>query len=214
MVAPLPNAKGPATAGIDSLSPLAPVTLIIGGARSGKSAHGEALIEDCRAGEGAKPLYIATATPGDGEMAARIRKHKRRRGDRWETLEEPLEIARALEANARPDRTILLDCLTLWLSNLMGKGRDMAVETARLVGALDNLEGPVVLIANEVGLGIVPDNALAREFRDQAGLLNQAVARRAERVVFMAAGLPMTVKDAAPRGVVMGLRAIGGGGKP
>ncbi len=214
MAAPLPNAKGPATAGIESLSSLAPVTLIIGGARSGKSAHGEALIEDCRAGDGAKPLYIATAEAGDGEMAARIRQHKRRRADRWETLEEPLEIARALEANGRPDRAILVDCLTLWLSNLMGKGRDIAVETARLLEALDNLEGPVVLIANEVGLGIVPESALARQFRDQAGTLNQAVARRAERVVFIAAGLPMTIKDAAPRGAVMGLRAIGGGGKP
>ncbi len=211
MVAPLPNAKGPATAGIAPFSSLAPVTLIIGGARSGKSAHGEALIENCRDGQGAKPLYIATAEAGDGEMAARIEKHKRRRGVRWETLEAPLEIAGALEANACPDRAILLDCLTLWLSNLMGKGRDIAAETARLLGALDNLEGPVVLIANEVGLGIVPEDALAREFRDQAGLLNQAVAERAERVVFIAAGLPMTIKDAAPTDVVMGLRAIGGG---
>ncbi len=212
MVAPLPNAKGPAAPNIDSLSSLAPVTLIIGGARSGKSKHGEALIENCREVEGAKPLYIATAEAGDGEMAARIEKHRRRRADRWETLEEPIEIARALEANGRPDRAILLDCLTLWLANLMGKGRDIAAETARLLGALDNLEGPVVLIANEVGLGIVPEGALAREFRDQAGALNQAVARRAERVVFMAAGLPMTVKDAAPAEAAIGLSAIGGGG--
>ena len=211
MAAPLPNAKAPATPDIDSLSSLAPVTLIIGGARSGKSAHGEALIEDCRSSQVAKPLYIATAEAGDGEMAARIRKHKRRRGVRWETLEEPLEIARALEVHGRPDRAILVDCLTLWLSNLMGKGRDIAAETARLLGALDNLEGPVVLIANEVGLGIVPEGALAREFRDQAGLLNQAIAERAERVVFIAAGLPMTIKDAAPKDRAMGLRAIGGG---
>ncbi|MCH7542627.1 MAG: bifunctional adenosylcobinamide kinase/adenosylcobinamide-phosphate guanylyltransferase [Proteobacteria bacterium] len=212
MVAPLPNAKGPATPDIDSLSSLAPVTLIIGGARSGKSKHGEALIENCRAGGGAKPLYIATAEAGDGEMAARIEKHKRRRGVRWETLEEPLEIAAALEANGRADRAILVDCLTLWLSNLMGKGRDIAAETARLLGALDDLEGPVVLIANEVGLGIVPEGALAREFRDRAGELNQAMAERAERVVFIAAGIAMTIKDAAPTGAAMGLRAIGGGG--
>ncbi len=211
MVAPLPNAKGPPTAGIAPLSSLAPVTLIIGGARSGKSSHGEALIEDCRDGGGAKPLYIATAEAGDGEMAARIRKHQRRRGVRWETLEEPLEIAAALEFHGRPDRAILLDCLTLWLSNLMGTGRDIAAETARLLGALDHLEGPVVLIANEVGLGLVPGNAVAREFRDRAGELNQAVAARAERVVFMAAGLAMTIKDAAPSEAVMGLRAIGGG---
>ena len=212
MVAPLPNAKGPAAPNIDSLPSLAPVTLIIGGVRSGKSKHGEALIENCRDGDGAKPLYIATDEAGDGEMAARIEKHKRRRGVRWETLEEPLEIAAALEANGRADRSILIDCLTLWLSNLMGTGRDIAVETARLLGALDHLEGPVVLIANEVGLGIVPEGALAREFRDRAGVLNQAVAERAERVVFMAAGLPMTIKDAAPLGATMGLRAIGGGG--
>ena len=130
---------------------------------------------------------------------------------RWERVEAPLGIARALGANATDGRPVLVDCLTLWLSNLMDKGRDMAVEAARLVGALDNLEGPVVLIANEVGLGIVPEGALAREFRDQAGTLNQAVARRAERVVFIAAGLAMTIKDAAPTGAVMGLRAIGGG---
>ncbi len=212
MAASLPNAKDPATPDIDSLSSLAPVTLIIGGARSGKSSHGEALIEDCRAGDGAKPLYIATAEAGDGEMAARIQKHKRRRADRWETLEEPLEIAAALEVHACPDRAILVDCLTLWLSNLMGEGRDIAAETARLLGALDNLEGPVVLIANEVGLGIVPDNPLAREFRDRAGELNQAVAARAGRVVFIAAGLAMTIKDAAPKDRALGLRAIGGGG--
>ncbi len=211
MAAPLPNAKAPATPDIDSLSSLAPVTLIIGGARSGKSSHGEALIENCRAGDGAKPLYIATAEAGDGEMAARILKHKRRRAARWETLEEPLEIAAALETHGRADRAILVDCLTLWLSNLMGKGRDIAAETARLLGALDNLEGPVVLIANEVGLGIVPEGALAREFRDRAGELNQAIAERAERVVFIAAGLAMTIKDAAPSEAAMGLRAIGGG---
>jgi adenosylcobinamide kinase/adenosylcobinamide-phosphate guanylyltransferase len=190
------------------------VTLIIGGARSGKSSHGEALIEDCHSGQGAKPLYIATAEAGDGEMAARIEEHKRRRTDRWETLEEPLEIADALKANGRGGRAILIDCLTLWLANLMGAGRDIGLETARLIGALDDLEGPVVLIANEVGLGIVPDNSLAREFRDRAGELNQAVAARAERVVFMAAGLAMTLKDAAAGGQALGLRAIGGGGKP
>jgi adenosylcobinamide kinase/adenosylcobinamide-phosphate guanylyltransferase len=212
MVAPLPNAKAPAAPNIEPLSSLAPVTLIIGGARSGKSAHGEALIENCRAGDGAKPLYIATAEAGDGEMAARIERHKRRRGVRWETLEEPLEIAAALEANGRGGRAILIDCLTLWLSNLMGTGRDIGLETARLLGALDDLEGPVMLIANEVGLGIVPEGALAREFRDRAGALNQAMAARAERVVFMAAGLAMTLKDAAPRGQASGLRAIGGGG--
>ena len=214
MVAPLPKAKGPPAAGIAPLSSLAPVTLIIGGARSGKSAHGEALIEDCRDGQGAKPLYIATAEAGDGEMAARIEKHRQRRADRRETLEEPLEIAGALEANGRADRAILVDCLTLWLANLMAKGRDMAAETDRLLGALDALEGPVVLIANEVGLGIVPENALAREFRDRAGELNQAVAERAERVVFVAAGIAMTIKDAAPTDAAMGLRAIGGGPGP
>jgi len=169
---------------------LAPVTLVLGGARSGKSAHAEALVE-------AQPgacLYLATAEAGDAEMAERIARHRARRGSRWSTLEEPLALVPALQAAARPEAAVLVDCLTLWLSNLLFAERDPLAETAALVEALPGLAGPVVFVSNEVGLGIVPDNALARRFRDEAGRLNQAVAAAAQSVVFLAAGLPLALK--------------------
>ncbi len=169
---------------------LPPVTLVLGGARSGKSAHAEALVTAAGAG-----LYLATAEARDAEMAARIRAHRERRGDAWTTVEEPLEVADALARHADPARTILLDCLTLWLSNLMEAGRDADAETDGFVAALAGLAGPVVVVSNEVGLGVVPDNAAARAFVDAAGRLNQAVAGAADRVVFMAAGLPTVLKE-------------------
>jgi len=168
--------------------------LVLGGARSGKSRHAEQAIE-AAAGGG---LYLATAGIGDAEMAARIAEHRARRGPAWSTIEEPLEIARRIETEARPERPILVDCLTLWLSNLMEAGRDVDAETERLLAALAGARGPVVLVANEVGLGIVPESALGRAFRDQAGRLNQRVAAAAARVVFVAAGLPMLLKDTVP----------------
>ena len=198
MDAPVSTAVSAANPGTPTPRPLARLTLIIGGARSGKSAHAERLVQASVAGNAIRPLYLATARAEDAEMEERIRRHKERRGGRWETCEEPLEIAAALEQHARPDRPILLDCLTLWLGNLLGAGRDIAAEKARLLTALEGLAGPVVLVANEVGLGIVPDNALARRFRDAAGVLNQAVAAVAPRVILMAAGLPLAMKDAAP----------------
>ncbi len=166
------------------------VTLVLGGARSGKSAHAESLAE----GVPGDLVYIATATPGDAEIAARIAEHKARRGARWRTVEEPLDLAGALARNALPGSVALVDCLTLWLANVMAAGRDPAAETGQLARALAGAAGPVVLVANEVGLGIVPDNVLARAFRDHAGRLNQAVAGVADRVIFVAAGLPMTLK--------------------
>ena len=166
------------------------ITLVLGGARSGKSVHAEALLGD-HAGD---RLYIATAEARDAEMAARIAAHRARRGAAWRTVEAPLALASTLEAESRAGRALLVDCLTLWLSNLMGAGRDIAVEIERLVVCLGRLEGRTVLVANEVGLGIVPENAAARAFRDHAGRLNQAVAQAAERVVFVAAGLPLTLK--------------------
>ena len=179
---------------VDPSSPTAllpRLTLVLGGARSGKSRHAERLIE------AAAPhaLYLATAEARDAEMAERIRHHRARRGARWTTLEEPYHLTDRLLTEARPDRPILVDCLTLWLSNHLLAGHDVEAEVASLAAALPRLGGPVVLVANEVGLGIVPENALARAFRDHAGRLNQAVAAAAQRVVFIAAGLPLVLKD-------------------
>ena len=169
---------------------------MLGGARSGKSRYAERLIE----GAATSATYLATAQALDGEMAERIRRHRERREAAcsrvsWHTIEEPLDLVGCLAGVARPDRPVLVDCLTLWLSNLMLAGSDIPAESAGLVGALPALAGPVVLVANEVGLGIVPDNALARDFRDHAGQLNQSVAAIAHRVVFVAAGLPLILKD-------------------
>lgn len=162
------------------------VTLVLGGARAGKSAYAEALL-----GGG---LYIATAEPGDAEMAARIAAHRAQRGAAWTTIEEPLDLPGVLRRHAGDARAVLVDCLTLWLSNLMHQVRDIDGATDDLIVALDTLGCEVVFVANEVGLGIVPDNALARRFRDAQGTLNRRVAARAARVVFMAAGLPLVLK--------------------
>ena len=177
---------------VSSAKPLPPVTLVLGGARSGKSGHAEALAEAAAA----ERLYLATGTAGDAEMAERIARHRARRGEGWTTCEEPLDLADALAAQSRADRPVLVDCLTLWLANLLFAERDPVRETRRLIDALPGLAGPVVFVSNEVGLGIVPDNALARLFRDEAGRLNQAVAAAADRVVFVAAGLPLVLKPA------------------
>lgn len=174
-------------------SDLPPVTLVLGGARSGKSSYAERLAES---GPNAC-VYLATATAGDDEMAERIAEHQRRRGGRWRTEEAPLDLAGALEANAKAGSVVLVDCLTLWLSNVMFAELDVKNECEKLVAALPDLGGPVIFVSNEVGLGIVPDNALARRFRDEAGRLNQAVAAAAQSVVFMAAGLPLQMKPSS-----------------
>ncbi|UCH74177.1 MAG: bifunctional adenosylcobinamide kinase/adenosylcobinamide-phosphate guanylyltransferase [Rhodospirillales bacterium] len=172
------------------------VTLVLGGARSGKSGHAESLIGTaCAAGCYRGATYVATAEALDAEMAARIAEHRRRRGDLWSTVEAPRDLVPALTAHADPKRPMLVDCLTLWLSNIIGDSHDADSEISALVDGLRNLAGPVVLVANEVGLGIVPDNALARTFRDRAGRLNQRVAELADRVLFVAAGLPLVLKD-------------------
>jgi adenosylcobinamide kinase / adenosylcobinamide-phosphate guanylyltransferase len=167
------------------------LSLVLGGARSGKSRYAEALIEAASRAR----IYLATAEARDEEMAERIERHRARRGARWRLVEEPLALADRLLAEARPDRAILVDCLTLWLSNLLLAGRDLDAEGVALIAALPKLRGPVVFVANEVGLGIVPENAMARIFRDQAGRLNQEIAALADRVVFVAAGLPLMLKD-------------------
>jgi len=171
------------------------LTLVLGGVRSGKSRHAESLIETVAR----DAVYLATAEARDVEMAERIRHHRTRRAAqspiRWQTVEEPLALAAKLAEMARPGRPILVDCLTLWISNLLLADRDVAAETAGLLAAIPAVAGPLILVANEVGLGIVPDNALARAFRDHAGRLNQAVASVADRVIFVAAGLPLVLKE-------------------
>ncbi len=167
------------------------LTLVLGGARAGKSAYAESLV---MTGPASRGLYLATGAPGDAEMAVRIAEHRARRGSGWRTVEEPLELTRALKAHASAERPVLVDCLTLWLSNLMHAARDTETATRHLIDALPDLAGPVVFVSNEVGLGIVPDNALARRFRDAAGRLNQAVAAACQRVVLVTAGLPLVLK--------------------
>jgi adenosylcobinamide kinase/adenosylcobinamide-phosphate guanylyltransferase len=173
---------------------LVPVTLVLGGARSGKSRRAEALVESA----GGACVYLATATAGDDEMAARIAAHRARRGPRWTTVEVPLDLVAALRSECRPGRAVLVDCLTLWLSNLLGAGRDPAAAGAQLIAALPALGGPVVFVSNEVGLGVVPDSALARAFVDHAGRLHQDLAAAAQSVVYVTAGLPVPLKSAAP----------------
>ena len=142
---------------------------VLGGARSGKSAYAQGLAE--RAAP--ERVYLATAQAGDAEMAARIARHRADRGGGWTTVEEPLALAEALAAAARPGRAVLVDCLTLWLSNLMLAGRDIGAEIAQLAGSIAALEGPAVLVSNEVGLGLVPETKLGREFRDWQGRANR-----------------------------------------
>jgi adenosylcobinamide kinase/adenosylcobinamide-phosphate guanylyltransferase len=172
------------------ITSLPPVTLVLGGARSGKSRYAESLVDR----HPGRRTYLATAEILDDEMAERVKKHRERRDSDWKTVEEPLELAATLKAETEQGAAVLVDCLTLWLGNLMGKERDVEAEIAGLLAALIQFGGPVVFVSNEVGLGIVPDNALARRFRDLAGILHQRLAEQADRVVFMAAGLPMNLK--------------------
>ena len=165
-------------------------TLVLGGARSGKSRYAEQLL----ATHDGTRIYIATAEAGDAEMAARIAAHQARRGAGWRTIEQPLDLVTALETHCRPAGAVLVDCLTLWLSNPMVASRDIAAATSRLVRAVQRLEGRTVLVSNEVGLGSVPNHPLGREFRDHAGRLNQAVAAAVDEAVFIAAGLPLRLK--------------------
>ena len=165
------------------------LTLVLGGARSGKSRHAEGLIE-------AAPgpwTYIATAQAFDDEMRARIALHRARRSSDWITIDAPIELPQAMRA-APQGRPILVDCLTLWLTNLMLSDADVSEARADLLGACRDAQGPLVLVSGEVGLGIVPENALARRFRDELGALNQALAQAAEHVVLTVAGLPLKVK--------------------
>ena len=167
--------------------------LVLGGARSGKSDYAQGLAEAAAP----ERLYIAAAVAGDREMAERIARHQRGRGAGWTTLEAPLELAETLGRRACPGRVVLVDCLTLWLSNLMLAGREPEAEIARLAQAIGALAGPAILVSNEVGMGIVPEHKLGRDFRDWQGLANREAARACDAVVFVAAGLPVLLKPAA-----------------
>ena len=169
--------------------------LILGGARSGKSRLAEKLADE----SGLEVVYIATSQPLDGEMNARVAQHRARRPAHWALVEEPLALADALWANARPDRCLLVDCLTLWLTNLLlfsDTGR-LARERAELLCALPQLPGQIILVSNETGLGILPLGELTRRYSDEIGLLHQDVARLCDPVVFMLAGLPHYLKGSS-----------------
>ncbi|QIG79056.1 bifunctional adenosylcobinamide kinase/adenosylcobinamide-phosphate guanylyltransferase [Stakelama tenebrarum] len=170
--------------------------LVLGGARSGKSRHAQGRVE-------ALPgslAFIATAQSFDAEMEARIQKHRADRSDRWHTIEAPFALADSIRAAATDHDAILVDCLTLWLSNCLLADHDLDTASEALQAAIAACPVPIALVANEVGLGIVPENALARRFRDEAGRLNQAVANAVEEAVFIAAGLPVTLKPARKQG--------------
>ena len=165
-------------------------TLVLGGARSGKSVFAEQLVGD----SGLARIYLATATAEDDEMRSRISHHRDRRGDGWLTVEEPLALVDVLTREATHGRAVLVDCLTLWLSNLMFRERDPEIEGRRLTRFLEVAKYPIVLVSNEVGLGLVPETPLGRKFRDAQGRLNQIVAAAVPNVVFIAAGLPLWLK--------------------
>lgn len=166
--------------------------LILGGARSGKSALAERLALE----SGLAVSYLATATAGDDEMAARIAHHRARRPPAWLVAEEPLRLASAMARLAAPQRCLIVDCLTLWLNNLLVAGDEAQFRSEReaLLEALPGLPGRILLVSNEVGLGVVPLGELSRRFCDEAGRLHQDLAQRCERVVFVAAGLPLVMK--------------------
>ncbi len=167
------------------------LVLILGGARSGKSTYAERLARESQT----RVLYVATSEAGDEEMAARIAQHRTQRPAHWITLEAPRAIGAAVRSSGVKAPMVLVDCLTLWLSNAMQSGLDIEAETAKLQDALAARSGPTVIVSNEVGLGIVPDNALARRFRDLQGMLNQKLAAQAQRVIMMVAGVPVAVKS-------------------
>lgn len=166
------------------------LALVLGGARSGKSALAEAMAR----ATGLNRVYLATAQAFDREMSERIARHRADRGEGWRTVEAPVDVVAALDLTDSHENVILIDCLTLWLSNVMLAERDVEAEGAALRARLARMRAPVICVSNEVGLGIVPDNALARRFRDAQGRLNQQVAAQADAVAFVAAGLPLVLK--------------------
>jgi len=173
---------------------LASIQFILGGARSGKSAYAERLAEQHADRTGGRLVYLATAEICDGEMEDRVAGHRARRGPRWDLVEAPLDLPLALTRADEANCTVLVDCLSVWTTNLLIHERDIDIARAALVESLTSCAGHVVLVASETGLGIVPDNALSRRFRDANGLTNQAVAAAADEVFFIAAGLALRLK--------------------
>jgi adenosylcobinamide kinase / adenosylcobinamide-phosphate guanylyltransferase len=166
---------------------------ITGGARSGKSAFAEKIAADVPG----KRAYLATAQALDAEMVARIERHRQRRGSAWDTYEEPLAVAELVKKLSGRYEVVLLDCLTLWLSNIMARTRshdEIDAHLIELISAMKGFSGAGIIVSNEVGLGIVPDNPLARQFRDQAGFANQKVALAADEAYLLASGIPLKIK--------------------
>lgn len=165
-------------------------TLVFGGARSGKSRFAE----DLAIRSGLQKIYVATGAAHDSEMSDRILAHKQQRGDTWTTIEEQIDLVGVLSEECKPGSVVLVDCLTLWLSNLIFADRDLGEESNALCEAISVLQGPCIFVSNEVGMGIVPENRLSRSFRDAQGRLNQDIAQVTDQVVFVAAGLPLRLK--------------------
>ncbi|MEO1066551.1 MAG: bifunctional adenosylcobinamide kinase/adenosylcobinamide-phosphate guanylyltransferase [Pseudomonadota bacterium] len=177
------------------------ITFILGGARCGKSRHAEALANRwLDAHPDGERIYIATAQVFDDEMRDRVAQHQDQRGGNWRTIEEPMALRDVLQKEADQNRFILVDCLTLWLTNCLLAEHDCNGAVTGLCEALTALDGEIVIVSNEVGLGIVPENKLARQFRDIAGIANQRVAEVADKVVFIAAGLPVVLKENGSEG--------------
>ncbi|MGO9135696.1 MAG: bifunctional adenosylcobinamide kinase/adenosylcobinamide-phosphate guanylyltransferase [Methylovirgula sp.] len=170
--------------------PLVHSLLILGGARSGKSSYAQKLAEE----SGKAPTLIATAWAGDAEMTERIAKHRSDRGDHWQLVEEQIHLVEVLRRDSAADRVIVVDCLTLWLTNLLLGSQDVDAHGTALADCIAELAGPVIFVSNEIGLGIVPDSELGRAFRDAQGKINQKLATACEAVLFMAAGLPLQLK--------------------
>ena len=163
---------------------------VIGGARSGKSRYAQSRAE----ASGLARLFVATAQAFDEEMKDRIARHRADRAEGWETIEAPIDLAGTIEREARADRVLLIDCLTLWVTNLLLSGRDIGAAAEELTAVMARARGPLILVSNEVGWGIVPENALARRFRDEAGFVNQRIAAAVHEVQLIAAGLPLRLK--------------------
>jgi len=167
------------------------INFVLGGARSGKSAYAESVANT----SGCELIYIATASAGDSEMSERIKKHKERRGVNWQTIEEEIDISAIIQQQETSNqKLILVDCLTLWLSNLLHYNLDIGEETQKLLCALKKTTAEIILVSNEVGQGIIPDNVLARKFVDEAGILHQKIAAISDNVIFVTAGIPTKIK--------------------